>query len=85
MEKIIYDGEVLDYECLECGNSFERIIGYGCCRLCAYARKEYLQKYPTICPKCNSRNVERIRGKGLGVPNADIATLKWRKIEEWDD
>ncbi|MBD5239830.1 MAG: hypothetical protein HDS64_08745 [Bacteroidales bacterium] len=81
-ERIIYDGEALDYKCLECGNKFERLIDSGCCCPGEYWRKLRIQENPTTCPKCNSRNVERIRDRRSLL--VAIAELEGRKLEEWE-
>ena len=81
-ERIIYDGEALDYKCLECGNKFERLIDSGCCCPSVYWRKKRIQENPTNCPKCNSRNVERIRDPRCLL--SFIAEQEGRKLEEWD-
>lgn len=81
--RVIYDGEALDYKCLDCGNNFERLIDSGCCCPGEYIRKIRIQENPTVCPHCNSRNVERIRsGRSL---SALIAEREGRKLEEWED
>lgn len=82
-ERIIFDGEALDYECLECGNKFERLIDYGCCCPNKWMRKQILEKSPTVCPNCHSRHVDRIRrGQSL---YAMMCEREGRKPEEWED
>ena len=82
-ERIIYDGEVLDYKCLECGSRCERLIDSECCCPGEFWRKKCIQENPTVCPKCGARNVERIRnGKSF---NAFLCEKNGRKLEEWED
>lgn len=57
-KRVIRDGEALAYECLDCGNKFERLIRYDCCYPEPEERKEILEKYPTICPACHSTNLK---------------------------
>lgn len=82
-ERIIYDGEALDYECLECRSQFERLIDSGCCCPSEYWRKKCILESPTTCPKCNSRNVERIRKRKSLY--AILCDKEGRKLEEWED
>lgn len=81
-ERVIYDGEALDYECLECGNKFERLIDYGCCCPNESMRKKILEAHPTTCPECNSSSVERIRSE-RHLAFMEIA--KGRKLYEWEN
>lgn len=81
-ERIIYDGEALEYECMDCGHRFERLIDYGCCCPNEPMRKGILEEHPTICPECNSRNVERIRNK---KHTEFMEIVKGRKLYEWED
>lgn len=80
-QRVIYDGEALDYECRECGHKFERLIGYGGCCPSEYARKLRLEKDPTVCPECSSRNVKRVRSNTGG----DLRTFAGRELEEWEN
>ena len=80
-ERVIYDGEALNYKCLECGNKFERLIDSGCCCPGEYWRKLRIQKNPTVCPKCSSRNVERIRNQKTAK---FLESVYGRKLEEWE-
>ena len=80
-DRVIFDGEALDYECKECGHKFERLIGYGGCCPSEYARKLRLEKDTTICPECSSRNVKRVRRN----PGVYLRAIEGRELEEWED
>lgn len=80
--RFIKDGEVLYYECMGCGHNFERMVGYGGICPNEWTRKKVLETYPTVCPKCKSHDVERIRDKTLKTL---IFKCEGRKIEDWED
>ncbi len=86
-KRVIYDGEALDYECCDCGRKFERLIDSGCCCPCEYIRKQEIEKNPTVCPHCNSRNVKRDRSgrKGTSLYEELIRETEGRELEEWED
>ena len=81
-ERVIYDGEALDYVCNDCGQKFERLIYSGCCCPSVYWRKKAILENPTVCPKCNSCNVERIRNEKY-AKFMEIAM--GRKLYEWEN
>ena len=84
-ERVIYDGEALDYECKDCGHNFERLLGYGGCCPSEYSRKLKLEKSPTVCPKCNSQNVKRLRSNTDRNLRAKLREQEGLELEECED
>lgn len=56
---MIIDGEILDFECKECGFKFKHIIGYGPICPNPIVRRDSLRKKPPVCPACKSKNVKQ--------------------------